>query len=245
MKRVVILLAVFALAVMFFGCNRMQSSLSPNSNIDSSTVTDWIETYDIDTQGYPYYLEDHPKHRKDSTRWYPYGHPLHDAKFMSKDRPVMTFDGDFKTLPKVRYSSKNPAVFQTIPLDNSKPDATTARTNNPSADTDDSTTGKKTTTSPTKKTTTTTTTSGSTEPPADSTSSKKPGSTTADSTYPSSRTSSSPSSSYPTSSSTPYHSSSYPTTSSTPYRSPSSTTSTSSSSSSTPYKSSPSIRRKP
>lgn len=117
MKRNLMLLAIIVTTGISLSCQRFQSFSKTDGGavIDPATVTDWLETYDIDTEGYPFYPDGDPRHRQYSRRWYPPRHPAHDAKVMSEWSPLVKFDGDFKTLPKIRYSKGNPAVFQAIP----------------------------------------------------------------------------------------------------------------------------------
>ena len=243
MKKNLMLLAVVVLTGILFGCNRSQSysevtpiadkSVNANSatvastdanwtNVDSTSadsagVTDWVETYDVDTQGYPYYPVGHANHRTYSERCYPYWHPDYNPETMGICHQLSNYKDDITRYRKVRYSAKRPAIVQisNAPVSTTTASSNTTKATNRSSSSDNSTAVKKTGTPyPTKSTASTT----------------YPSSTPyKSSSYPS--TSSTPyrSSSYPTTSSTPYSSSSYPSTSSTPYKSSSSSSSTSTS----------------
>lgn len=257
MNRNLILCALVVLTGFFSGCGRSEpySQIAPAANnsanansanvapandywtmngspdVETAGVTDWVETYDMDTQSQPYYPPGHMNHRAGSVRCYPEGNPLYDANTM-QNCYEMPYGVDRSKFRLLRYSRKNPAILQATKPNPSMMTGSmntlksigasnTARSANTSSNSDYSTTNKNTgTTYSTKSTAATSST------PYKS------------SSYP--RTGSTPyrSSSYPSTSSTPYSSSSYPSTSSTPYRSSPST-------SSPPYKSSSTTRRRP
>lgn len=247
MKKKLMLLAVVVLTGILFGCNRSQpysevtpvadKSVNANStdpkwtddgstSADSAGVTDWIEWYDVDTLGYPYYPLGHANHRTNSTRCLPNIHPDYDPATMGMCYQISYFADDVKSYRKIRYSAKRPKIIQVsnAPVSTTTASSNTTRATNTSSSSNNSTAVKKTGTPyPTKSTASTTYPS--------STPYKSP-------SYPSTSSTPYKSPSYPSTSSTPYRSSTYPSTSSTPYRSSPST-------SSTPYKSTSTTRRKP